>query len=208
MKQEIRNILAMGWYLDTSLFMDFIDRNIRTGFSSPEPYDGKTIMSVTVSAGIHKFVPAITANGMRFAFELTTNIDKLRCIHFTHKIRFYYSELTKAEVLRALRRSHSNRDQREIVSWWKALCYLLEDYNRVESENFDQELSQLALSFPISKNVQDYIHLILAKQNQLAFITSDKLDGQINAIRENYYSQIYYWPEIRQDIPILPELET
>ena len=208
MKQEIENIVKMGWYIDTSLFMDFIDRNIRTGFSNSEPYDGKTIMSVTCSAGIHKFVPAI-ANGIRFAFELTTNIDKLRCIHFTHKTRFYYSELTKAEVLRSLRKSHSKRNQKEIISWWKALCYLMADYKKVESENLlGQELSQLALTFPISKNVQDYIHLILAKQNQLAFITSDKLNGQIDAIKENYYSQIYYWPEFKKDIPILPELET
>lgn len=199
----------MGWYIDTSLFMDFIDRNIRTGFDSSETYDGKTIMSVTLSAGVHKFVPAINTDGMRFAFELTANIDKLRCIHFTHKIHFYYSELTKAEVLRALRKSHSNRDQKEIISWWNALCYLMIDYNKVENENLlSQELSQLALTFPISKNVQDYIHLILAKQNQLAFITSDKLNDQINAIRENYYSRVYYWPEIKQDIPILPELET
>ena len=76
MKQEIENILASGWHLDTSLFMDFIDRNIRTAFSNSEPNDGRTTMRVTCSAGIHKSVPAIT-NGKRFALELTANIDKL-----------------------------------------------------------------------------------------------------------------------------------
>ena len=208
MKQEIENIVKMGWYIDTSLLMDFIDRNIRKGFSDSEPYDGKTIKNVTCGAGVHKFVPAI-ADGMRFTFELTTNIDYLRNIHFTHKTSFYYSELTKEEVLRSLRKSHAKSDQEEIISWWKALCFLMKDYKKVKSENLlGQELPELALAFPISKNVQDYIHLILAKQNKLAFITSDKLNGQIDAIRENYYSQIYYWPEIKKDIPILPELET
>ncbi len=60
----------------------------------------------------------------------------------------------------------------------------------------------MALRFPIRKNVQDYIHLIISKKNGLAFITSDKLDDQIKDLQEKYYPHIYYWPEIKDDIPL------
>ncbi len=63
-------------------------------------------------------------------------------------------------------------------------------------------LADLALNFPIRKNAQDYIHLIIAKRNGLAFITSDKLDDQIKEFQEKYYPHIYYWPEIKDDIPL------
>jgi hypothetical protein len=66
----------------------------------------------------------------------------------------------------------------------------------------DEELSRLALQFPISKNVQDYIHMIIAKANDLAFVTSDKLDGQIEGLRKDYYPHIYYWPEPVGTIPV------
>ena len=77
------------------------------------------------------------------------------------------------------------------------------DYRKVEADyQIDQELADLALNFPIRKNAQDYIHLIMAKRNGLAFITSYKLDDQIKEFQEKYYPHVYYWPEIKGDIPL------
>lgn len=66
----------------------------------------------------------------------------------------------------------------------------------------DHKLSELALDFPIRKNVQDYLHLIIAKKEGFAFITSDKLDNQIKDLQEEYYPHIYFWPEIKDSIPL------
>jgi len=112
--------------------------------------------------------------------------------------RYYYSELTKAEVFRSLRRAQPERQTHEIQEWWAAFAFLLRDYQKAQLDfAIDDEFSRLALEFPIRRNVQDYLHLITAKHKELAFITSDKLDGQIEKLRTNYYQHIYYWPDLR-----------
>ena len=84
-----------------------------------------------------------------------------------------------------------------------AFAFLLNDYRKVEWDfPIDDEFSNLALDFPIRKNVQDYLHLIAAKEKGLAFVTSDKLDSQIDDLKERYYPHIYFWPDIREKIPI------
>jgi len=193
----------MGWYLDTSLFMHFVQQNVRKGFDTARVQDGKTILKVEgIKAGRHTFVP-VKSNGMIFAFELTDTINWLRCIQMSLGTRYYYSELTKAEVFRALRKTHMERTENEIVAWWKAFTWLLGDYQPVSLvSGTDEELSQLALAFPIRKNVQDHIHLITAKKAGLAFLTSDKLDGQIDKLRHSYHRHIYFWPEAKNHVPL------
>lgn len=196
--------MRLGWYLDTSLFMDFVDRNIRVGFDNAEVHDDHTVLHITglSKAGTRMFVPAIS-NGKRFAFELTKNVNLLRNIQYSNKIPYFYSELTKAEVFRALRKTYPHKEISEILDWWKSFCFLLSDYQKIESDYpIDQELSDLALHFPIQKNVQDYLHLIISKKKGLAFITSDKLGDQIKDLQESYYPHIYYWPEIKDDVPL------
>ena len=205
MNQEpsIDTLMNIGWYLGTSLFMDFIERNIRRGFDSAEEHDGHTILLVKCSSQrVQAFVPVI-AGSKRFAFELTRNVDQLRNIQLSHRTQFYYSEMTKAECLRALRKAHVQRQNADILDWWQAFCFLLRDYRRVELDfQIDEELSTLALNFPVRKNVQDYLNLIISKKKGLAFITSDKLDGQIEELQKDYYSHIYYWPEIKDKVPL------
>jgi len=197
-------LMGMPWYLDTSLFKDFIERNIRKGFDTAEQHDGSTIIHVTgIPSGKPLILVPVIAGSRRFQFELTSNLDSLRNIHFSNKTQYRYSELTKAEVLRSLRKTHSSRSSGEILAWWEAFCFLLKDYTMVPTRiDLDEELSKLALEFPIKKNVQDYIHMIIAKTYDLAFVTCDKLDGQIEDLQRAYYPHIYYWPDIVGTIPI------
>jgi predicted nucleic acid-binding protein len=204
MGQEAWELLInMGWFLDTSLFMDFIQTNVRVGFDKAEDLDGKTILHIQASGTKRQVWVPVIMGGKRFAFELTKNIDLLQLIHYSHKTNYYYSELTKAEVLRALRRAHPERDRQQILRWWEAFRFLLLQFNKIELDfTITNELSTLALDFPIRKNVQDYIHLITAKQKGLAYITSDKLQNQLEDLRTKYYPHIYFWPEIKDKIPI------
>jgi hypothetical protein len=116
---------------------------------------------------------------------------------------FHFSELTKAEVFRAVRRTHVQRQPSEVLAWWDSLRFVLLDYREVPMTAVNTgEFSNLALNFPIQKNAQDYLHLITAKGAGLAFITSDKLGGQLDDLKRDYYTHIYYWPNIRDRIPI------
>lgn len=207
--QSVDELLNLGWYLDTSLFMDFIDRNVRIGFDNAEIYDGHTLLQAkgAPKKETRMFAPVLS-NDKRFDFELTQNINLLRFIQLSNNTRYYYSDLTRAEIFRALRKAHPDREKSEISEWWNAFCFLLSgyprsNYQKVESDyQIDRELTDLALNFPIKKNVQDYIHLIISKRNGLAFITSDKLDDQIMDLQEKYYPHIYFWPEIKDDVPL------
>ena len=44
--QSINSLMNLGWYLDTSLFKDFIERNIRIGFDNAEVDDGHTLLHI------------------------------------------------------------------------------------------------------------------------------------------------------------------
>ena len=189
--------------------MDFIDRNVRVGFDTAEEHDGHTILHVKGKSktGIRTFVPVLVG-GKRYQFELTKTMNLLRNISYSNKIEYYYSGLTKAEVYRALRKTHFHRASSDIIEWWKSLRFLLNDYRKVDIDfSFDEELLNLALRFPVRKNVQDYIHLIISKKKNLAFITSDKLDNQIKELQKSYYEHIYYWPEIKDKIPLNEEFK-
>lgn len=83
------------------------------------------------------------------------------------------------------------------------LRFILHKYEevKVDFSIITNELSNLALNFPIKKNVQDYIHLIIAREKQLVFLTLDKLDDQIELLQKNYYPYIYYWPDFKNLFP-------
>ena len=94
----------------------------------------------------------VSSNGMRYAFELTSNLSKLQEIGIVHNKTYYYSELIKAEIFRNLRKSHSGAEKIEIVEWWNAFCFLMRKYENLPIDfNIGSELSDLALEFPIKK---------------------------------------------------------
>jgi hypothetical protein len=199
------DLVKMGWYLDPSLFLPFIDANVRRALDAAEPDDGKTVLSIRGLSNTKRqsFVPALVG-GRRVAFELTSNVDHLRNVHLSNQTIFYYSELTKAEVFRSIRRAHAQRASSEVAAWWEAFRFVMLDYREVAmSTAVGGELSNLALNFPIQKNAQDYMHLITARSANLAFITSDKLAGQLDELQARYYPHIYYWPAIREHLPVL-----
>ena len=207
--QSTEALLQMGWYLDTSLFQDFVNRNIRTAFDTAEEYDGHTLLRITGlnKVGMRSFMPAL-GGGKRYQFELTKTINYLQLTQYLFGTTFFYSELTKAEVIRALRAAHSGREKAEILSWWDAFRYIISNYQKVDIDfHLDEELSDLALHFPIRKNAQDYIHLITARKKGLAFVTADKLADQIAELRLNFYQHIYYWPTFKEKIPIPDEFK-
>lgn len=199
-------ITSLGWYLDTSTFHDFVDRNIRIGFDNAEHHDGSTILHITGNkSGV--YVPVIR-QGKRYAFLLTQTVNHLRILQMAYNLNFYYSELTRAEVYRSLRKAHGERSKTEITDWWGAFQFLMNNYQKTELDfGIDHELPNLALDFPIRKNIQDYIHLIIAKKNGLAFITSDKLDDQIEDLKATFYQHIYFWPELKNQIAVPEEFK-
>ncbi len=45
-EKSTNTLMHLGWYLDTSLFRDFIDKNIRIGFDAAEVHDGHTLLHI------------------------------------------------------------------------------------------------------------------------------------------------------------------
>ena len=199
----IEDLLKKGWYLDTSLFQDFIQKNIRVGFDNAIDCNGKTIVHINCSSSKRQVWVPMIINGKNVSFELTNQMEMLQNFQLSHDLNFYYSDITKAEVIRNLRKGFDNKKKSEITDWWNVFSKILNKYNQVMIDfDFDNELSELALNYPINKNVQDYIHLIISKKNKLAFITSDKLDDKIYELKASYYSDIYYWQDVKDQIPI------
>lgn len=62
--------MSLGWYLDTSLFKDYIERNIRIGFDNAEVDDGHTLLHVKgrSKSGLRMFAPVIS-KGKRFSLN-------------------------------------------------------------------------------------------------------------------------------------------
>lgn len=143
-------------------------------------------------------------NGKNVSFELTGIIEKLQMFQISNNLNFYYSQISKAEVFRSLRKGFDNRSNSEINQWWNVFSSILKSYHPVRTEiDINSDLSALALDFPINKNIQDYLHIIICKQNNLPFITKDKLDGKLEEIKNSYFHDIYYWPDIKDQIPVL-----
>lgn len=200
------DLLGREWYLDTSLFHDFLDRKVPLAYRGARPHDGKTIAQLAPGSHSQVFAPVLIG-GMRLQVELTQNIHWLRMIAWVTGVKFIYSELVRAEAIRRLRRSHPGATAADLRDWWELFAWLLKNYGEVSlTLSEPQALTELALTFPLPKNVQDYMHLLLARDNNAFFVTSDRLGGQIQALRDKFYPNIVYWPQDKRVMLSHPKL--
>ena len=204
---SLDELLKREWYLDTSLFADFLDSRAPVAFREAQPHNGSTIMQLSPGSRPGVYSPVLV-RGLRLQVRMTKNLHWLHMIACVAKIRFVYSELVRAEAIRRLRRSHAEASRGELLDWWGLFSFFLKDYREVPLVFNDPGiLSTLALAFPLSKNVQDYMHLVLAKERGALFITQDKLNNQMERLRGEFYAGIVYWPEAKQVLLAHQELK-
>jgi hypothetical protein len=198
-------LLEREWYLDTSLFQDFLDRPAPVAFREAEPHDGSTIARIAPGSG-PVIISPVKVRGMRLQVQMTRNLHCLHMIAVATQVRFLYSELVKAEAVRRLRRSHPKASLEDLEDWWGLFSFFLKNYREVPLSLGAGVLTALASSFPLGKNVQDYMHLIVAKEANALFVTSDNLNGQLDALRERFYPGIIPWPVLKQALSNHPKL--
>ena len=110
----IEDLLKKGWYLDTSLFQDFIQKNIRVGFDNAIDCNGKTIVHINCSSSKRQVWVPMIINGKNVSFELTNQMEMLQNFQLSHDLNFYYSDITKAEVIRNLRKGFDNKKKSDL----------------------------------------------------------------------------------------------
>lgn len=91
---SLDELLSREWYLDTSLFMDFLDSRAPVAFKEGQPHDGGTIAQLAPgSVGIYS---PVLVRGLRLQVRMTQSLHWLHMIAWVVKTRFVYSELVKA----------------------------------------------------------------------------------------------------------------
>ena len=163
-------------YLDTSIFLDYIKRNVKTALKEAiiqiRKRNGETIRAIAVRAPLGH------------SFNELSNLKMLGIVEY------FISPLTIAEVVRNLRKDCSV-SEKETIECWNVFRSILElKYTKNNRIEITDEILNIILKYPPKKNIQDMLNIFLAKQNDCSFLTADKLEGNLLKLKENFYEKI------------------
>ena|SRR3989344_6844214 len=88
------------------------------------------------------------------------------------KLELYTSVLVKAEIARRLR-TEWGCSAEEVIELWNSF----EDYlnsKMIETAIIDSQIVDIATKIPMKKRISNMMHLLIAKQYDLWFLTGDK----------------------------------
>jgi len=97
-------------------------------------------------------------------------------MYSSQKVKYVVSVLTKAEIIRKLR-SEFNSEEDDIKEMWEDfLSDVSPLYISVTQslEEIYEEITKIVFKIPIKKRVTNLEHFIIAKKNDLIFVTGDK----------------------------------
>ncbi len=183
-------------YLDTNTFFSFLIKNVLEAFDKAKPIkneDGfgfSNLQSIPPQE-ILTIVPVIYENNL-YCIEILGKENMYnKFLSLKDKgVNYYTSALVLSEVIRKLKKEYNFIDSKALGLWMgvaKTFDFKLIQDNTL---NMGKDLLNLCLKYPPKKNVQDIMHIILAKQNNCWFITGDKLDDNLEKIRKEYYGKI------------------
>jgi len=94
----------------------------------------------------------------------------------SQRVKYVVSALTKAEIVRKLR-SEFNSEEDDIKEMWEDFLYDVSPLYISVTQSLDEiyeEITKIVFKIPIKKRVTNLEHLIIAKKNDLIFVTGDK----------------------------------
>ncbi|MBN2101583.1 MAG: hypothetical protein JW716_01790 [Candidatus Aenigmarchaeota archaeon] len=180
-------------YLDTNVFYNFLLKEVDEGFKKSEHVDQKcktNKIAFKIESDISTVIP-IREKNLVYCVKIKkdSRIDKLLKIKRENCVVYYSSSMVMAEIFRKLQKE-KNFPVRKIAYLWGGLDHIL-GLKIIENNNVDlKHLTVLSMNFPLKKNVQDLLHIILAKKNKCLFVTCDDLDGNMDDIKKHYYKDI------------------
>lgn len=198
-------------YIDTGIFLDYMKKHLYKSLKNPKKLeymtgpDGNKILGLPHEHIVDRskpppridfFLPA-DKNGFGYTIEYPS--DSTMGILYTispKKRNYFISYLVEAEANRHLRAtSLKETDVERMMTLLKNTLRV----SYVKDENVNgKKLSRLALKYPIKKNVQDLRHILIAKKNDCWLLTNDKLSGNLEKIREEFFNKILSFDEFKQ----------
>jgi predicted nucleic acid-binding protein len=118
-------------------------------------------------------------------------------IHSSKKVSYAVSILTKAEIMRKLRSEFGLRED-EVINMWKGFILDVSPlYISVSQplEEIYEEIINIVVKLPIKRRVTNLEHLIIAKKNDLIFVTGDK---EIIEKCRRFYNKIWSYNKLRK----------
>ena len=184
-------------YLDTSVFFAFLTKEVRDAFRDSKPMDPNkpTIISSNIKPikpkDIVRFIPVVHGKRgyMVQVYGKEHLINKL-IEKSENGVSYCTSPLVFSEVVRKLRREYKLSAEDAFSLWWGVASAFRFERTKNNVIDLDKDLTMLARNYPLKKNVQDLLHIILAKQNDCLFVTKDKLDGNLDEIKKDYHNKI------------------
>ena len=113
------------------------------------------------------------------------------------ELELYTSVLVKAEIARRLR-TEWGCSAEEVIELWNSF----EDYlnsKMIETAIIDSQIVDIATKIPMKKRISNMMHLLIAKQYDLWFLTGDK---EIIDKCKPVYSKIISYIELRRSIDV------
>jgi len=111
-------------------------------------------------------------------------------------VKYVVSILTKAEIIRKLRSEFSFEKEDIEKAWNDFISEVSPDYTQVSQsvEEIYREIISIVLDIPIKKRVTNLEHLIVAKKNNLIFVTGDR---EIAEKCRKFYEKIWSYNKLR-----------
>jgi len=118
-------------------------------------------------------------------------------IYSSKKLKYAFSILTKAEIVRKLK-SEFNASRNDIEDVWKGfIIEVSPSYIQIPQslEEIYGEIVNIVFEVPMKKRVTNLEHLIIAKKNNLIFVTGDK---EIMKKCKDFYKKILDYKMLRK----------
>jgi predicted nucleic acid-binding protein len=112
-------------------------------------------------------------------------------------LKYAVSILTKAEIVRKLK-SEFNANKKNIEDIWKDFIHDVSPAYILVHQSFEEvyeEIVNIVFEIPIKKRVTNLEHLIIAKKNNLIFVTGDK---EIVEKCKVFYDKIIDYKKLRK----------
>jgi predicted nucleic acid-binding protein len=118
-------------------------------------------------------------------------------ISSSKKLKYAVSILTKAEIVRKLK-SEFNANKKDIEDVWRGFIIEVSPYYiqiPQSVEEIYEEIVNIVFEVPMKKRVTNLEHLIIAKKNNLIFVTGDK---EIIRKCKSFYEKILDYRMLRK----------
>ena len=113
------------------------------------------------------------------------------------ELELYTSVLVKAEIARRLR-TEWGCSAEEVIELWKKLVEYMK-FEVIKSAVITEEVSDIATKIPMKKRISNIMHITIAKQYDLWFLTGDK---EIIDKCKPAYDKIISYIELRRKIHV------